>query len=93
MMKARPQDLLASAERSVSEGLRRIEAQRTLLAGLDPDSADALIARDTLHSHLATQIILQNHVRQLRRGLETELKASDESAVQIVSGHPGIKLA
>lgn len=73
-MKPKLRELLARAERNAMEGQRRIEAQRELLAGLDPDSADAAIAREILRSHLGTQIILQNHLRQLRSVLEADLK-------------------
>jgi len=79
-MEAKLPELLGLAERNVAEGQRRIEAQRALLSGLDPRGADAAIAREILQSHLATQIILQNHLRQLRLALEAELKPDHNDA-------------
>ena len=80
-MEAKLRELLALAERNVAEGQRRIEVQRALLTGLDPDSGDAAIAGEILRSHLATQIVLQNHLRQLRIALEAALKADHKRAV------------
>ena len=79
-MDTKVREMLALAERNVLEGQGRIDAQRALLAGLDPGGADAAVARETLHSHLATQIILHNHLRQLRRVLEAESNADQNGA-------------
>jgi hypothetical protein len=72
-------ELIARTERNFIEGQRRVLATHALIARLDPESADAAIARQILRSHLATQAILESHLADLRRVLAAGAKASDAS--------------